>query len=128
MAPPTQNRRQTHPVENEIPVAELQSTKGHRHPCLDVCGQKDERAILDDDFEVGVQELEDEIEVRFRGEYVHELVDVNKGNMQGERMGVYLDDVLVVEFTKIHDFANGRHVEAIFELPDLYLFYSDFLL
>lgn len=80
------------------------------------------------DFEVGVQELEDEIEVRFRGEYVHELVGVNKGDMQGERMGVYLDDVLVVEFTKILDFANGRHVEAIFELPDLYLFYSDLLL
>lgn len=64
----------THPVENEIPMAELQSTKGHCHPSLDVRRQKDEGAILDDYFEVAIQELEDEIEVCFRGEHVHELV------------------------------------------------------
>jgi hypothetical protein len=63
----------THPVKNEIPMAELQSTKGHRHPRLDVRRQKDEGAILDDDLEVAIQELEDEIEVRFRGKDVHEL-------------------------------------------------------
>lgn len=41
--------------------------------------------------------------------------------------GNHLDDILVVQLTKILDFANGRHVEAIFELPDFYLFDGDLL-
>lgn len=86
-------------MENEIPMAELQSTKGHCHPRLDVCRQKDECTILDDYFEVGIQELEDEIEVCFRGEYVHELVvgirRCTREDGKGKR-NTYLDDVLMV--------------------------------
>jgi hypothetical protein len=29
-----------------------------------------------------------------------------------------LDDILVMQFAEILDFADGRHVEAIFELAD----------
>lgn len=66
-------------------MAELESTKGHCHPRFDVCRQKDESTILDDYLEVGIQELEDEIEVCFRGEYIHELAVGIQRCMKGDR-------------------------------------------
>ena len=51
-------------MEDKIPVAEFQTTKRHGHPAFDVRGEKDERAFLDDHFEIGVEELEDEVQIR----------------------------------------------------------------
>ena len=51
-------------MEDKIPVAEFQTAKRHGHPALDVRGEKDERAFLDDHFEIGVEELEDEVQIR----------------------------------------------------------------
>jgi hypothetical protein len=58
-------------VQNPIPVAEFQSTERHGHPALDIGGQEDERPVFDNVFKVGVQEFEDEVEVRFMGEDVY---------------------------------------------------------
>lgn len=52
------------PVQNPVTVTELQPTEHHRYPCFDVCRQEDERAVLDDKFEVCVKELEYKVEVR----------------------------------------------------------------
>ena len=79
-------------------MAELQSTKGHCHPRLDVCRQEDEGAVFDDYFEVAVQELEDQIEVGFRREYIHELVmgEVSIAKETYREKEKDLDDVLVM--------------------------------
>ena len=52
------------PVQNPVTVTELQPTEHHRYPCFDGCWQEDERAVLDDKFEVCVKELEYKVEVR----------------------------------------------------------------
>ena len=55
-------------MQDEIPVTELKSAKGHGHPALDVCREEDERPILDDKFQVGLEELEDKVEIFLRRE------------------------------------------------------------
>lgn len=54
----------THSMEDKIPVAEFQTAKRHGHPALDVRGEKDERTVLDDHFEIGVEEFKDEVQIR----------------------------------------------------------------
>jgi hypothetical protein len=56
--------RHTHSVEDKIPVAKFQTAKRHGHPALDICGEKDERTLLDDHLEIGVEELKDEVQIR----------------------------------------------------------------
>lgn len=56
--------RHTHSVEDEISVAKLQTAERHGHPALDVRGEKDERAVLDDHLEIRVEELEHEVQIR----------------------------------------------------------------
>jgi hypothetical protein len=51
-------------VEDKIPVAKFQTAKRHGHPALDICGEKDERTLLDDHLEIGVEELKDEVQIR----------------------------------------------------------------
>jgi hypothetical protein len=63
----------THSMEDEISVTEFETAKCHGHPALDVRGEKDKRTVLDDHLEVGIEKLEDEIQVRFRREYVQKL-------------------------------------------------------
>jgi len=45
-------------------MAKLETAERHRHPALNVRREKDERTVLDDHLEVGVEELENEIQVR----------------------------------------------------------------
>jgi hypothetical protein len=63
----------THSMEDEISVAEFQPAECHGHPALDVRGEKDNRTFLDDHLEIGVQKLEDEVQICLRGEYVQQL-------------------------------------------------------
>ena len=65
----TRNDRR-YSVQDEIPVAKFEPAEGHGHPALHVCGEKDNRTIFDDHFEVAVEILEDEIKVFFRREHV----------------------------------------------------------
>lgn len=51
-------------MQDEISVAEFQTTKCHGHPTFDICGQEDKRPVLYYHFQVRVQELEDQIEIR----------------------------------------------------------------
>ena len=51
-------------MEDEIPMTEFQTAKRHGHPTLDIRGEKDERPFLDDHLEIGVEELEDEVQIR----------------------------------------------------------------
>jgi hypothetical protein len=60
-------------MKDEVSMAEFQTAERHGHPALDVCGEKDERTVFDDHLEVGVEELEDEVQIRLRGEDVQEL-------------------------------------------------------
>lgn len=60
-------------MEDEIPVTEFQTTERHGHPAFDVRREKDERTVLDDHLEVGVEELEDEVQIRLRREHIQEL-------------------------------------------------------
>lgn len=45
-------------------MTELESPEGHGHPCFDVCREEDETPVPDDNFQIRIQELEDEIEIR----------------------------------------------------------------
>ena len=65
--------RHTHSMEDKVAVTELQTAERHGHPALDVCGEKDERAVLDDHLEIGVEELEDKIQIRLGREHIQEL-------------------------------------------------------
>jgi hypothetical protein len=60
-------------MEDEISVTEFETAECHRHPTLDVRGEKDERTVLDDHLEVGVEELENEVQIRLRREHVQKL-------------------------------------------------------
>ena len=60
-------------MEDKVAVTELQTAERHGHPALDVCGEEDERAVLDDHLEIGVKELEDEIQICLGREHVQEL-------------------------------------------------------
>ena len=53
----------TDPVEDEVPVTELESAKCHGHPAFDVRGEEDERAIFNDELKVGVEKFENKIEI-----------------------------------------------------------------
>lgn len=50
-------------MQDPVTVAEFQSFHSHEHPTLDVCALKYERLVLDDGFEVGVEKLEDQVQV-----------------------------------------------------------------
>ena len=50
-------------MKDKIPVTEFQTAKRHGHPALDVCWEKDERTLLDDHFEIGIEELKDEVQI-----------------------------------------------------------------
>jgi hypothetical protein len=63
----------THSVKDEISVTEFETAERHGHPALDVRGKKDQRTILDDHLEVGVEELEDKVQIRLRREHVQKL-------------------------------------------------------
>jgi hypothetical protein len=51
-------------MEDEISMTEFETPERHGHPALDIRWQKYERTVLDDHLEVGVEELEDEIQIR----------------------------------------------------------------
>ena len=65
--------RAPHPVQDEVTVAELKTAEGHSHPAFDIRGQEDERAVLNDEFQIRIEELEDEIEIFLGREDVQEL-------------------------------------------------------
>ena len=43
----------------------LEASECHSDPALDISGQEDQIPVLNDHLEVGVEELEDRIQVRF---------------------------------------------------------------
>lgn len=45
-------------MQYPIPVTELQSTKSHGHPALDVRTMENQSSILDDGFQIGIQVLQ----------------------------------------------------------------------
>lgn len=51
-------------MENKVPMTEFQTAKRHGHPALDVSWEKYERTVLDDHFEIGIEELKDEVQIR----------------------------------------------------------------
>jgi len=63
----------THSVKDEISVTEFETAECHGHPALDVRGEKDQRTVLDDHLEVGVEEFEDKVQIRLRREHVQKL-------------------------------------------------------
>ena len=44
-------------------MTELKSAECHGHPALDVRWQEDERAVFDNELEVGVEEFKDQVEI-----------------------------------------------------------------
>ena len=44
-------------------MAEFKTTEDHGHPAFDICGQKDQRAVLDDHLQIGVEELEHKVQI-----------------------------------------------------------------
>jgi hypothetical protein len=60
-------------MQNPVAMAELQPLHRHHHPALDISLLKDEILVADDALEICREELEDEVEVGFRGEDVEEL-------------------------------------------------------
>lgn len=73
-------------MQNPIEVTEVEAFEGHEHPALDVGRLKDQVSVLDDSFQIGVEVLEDEIEVRFGREDVEELIDL-RSMMRRRRQG-----------------------------------------
>lgn len=60
-------------MQHPMPVDVLEAAQAHGHPRLDVGDLEDERLVPDHGFEVGVEELEDEVDVLLDGEDVEEL-------------------------------------------------------
>lgn len=52
-------------MQHSIPMTELQPSESHLHPGLYVSGEEEERLVLDEVFEIGLTELEDEVDVGF---------------------------------------------------------------
>ena len=57
-------------MKNTISVAELKPPERHCQPTFDVCRQKYYRSILDNKFQICVEELEHEIQISLRREDV----------------------------------------------------------
>lgn len=74
-------------------MAVIQPLEAHRHPALDIRALEYQIPILYHSFKIGVQELEDKVEVLFGREDVEEL-----------------DDVGMSEFLEEFDLADGGHV------------------
>lgn len=55
-------------------MTELKAAKGHGHPALDIGWEENERPVLDDQFQVGVEELQHKVEVLLRREDVQKLL------------------------------------------------------
>ena len=53
-------------MQYPVPVTEFQPTKRHSYPSLNIGRKEDQRPVFNDEFEVGVKELQDQVEVRFR--------------------------------------------------------------
>lgn len=55
-------------MEDEVAVPTFELAEGHGHPSLDVSGEEDAGAVLDDQLNVRIQEFKDETEVLLRGD------------------------------------------------------------
>lgn len=53
-------------MKHRVPVAELETAKRHSHPAFDVSGKKIDGAVFDHNLQIGVEKLQNEIEIRFR--------------------------------------------------------------
>ena len=53
-------------MNHRVPVTELETAKSHGHPTFDVSGKKVYGAVFDHNFQVSVEKLQNEIEIRFR--------------------------------------------------------------
>ena len=83
-------------MEHVVIVAPPYAPKGHQHPALHVCEGVHDPSVFDDHLEIAVKELEHKIEILvFGGE------DIEKE-----------DDVWVVQFLQVFDFADGIHAET----------------
>ena len=60
----------THPMQDKISMAKLESSECHCYPTFDIGRKKYEGSVLDYHFEIRVEEFENEIEVGFRGENI----------------------------------------------------------
>ena len=66
-------------MKDEISVTEFETAECHSHPALDIRGEKDQRTVLDDHLEIGVEELEDKVQIRLRREHVQKLREDKDG-------------------------------------------------
>lgn len=66
-------QRCSYPMQHAAPVDIFQSTQRHGRPALDVGVLKDEGLVPDDRFEVGIQKLEDEVDVLLDGKDIKQL-------------------------------------------------------
>jgi len=53
-------------MNHRVPVTEFEPAKRHSHPAFDVGRKKVDGAVLNHNFQIGVKELQNEIEIRFR--------------------------------------------------------------
>lgn len=50
-------------MKDEISMTKLQAPEGHRKPALDVRREEDDSPVLDYKLKIGIQELQNEIQV-----------------------------------------------------------------
>lgn len=62
-----------HAMQHTMPVDILETTEPHRHPGLDISALEDEHLVANNRFEVGIEKLEDEVDVLLDREDVKEL-------------------------------------------------------
>jgi hypothetical protein len=60
-------------MENKISVAELKTPKSHSHPAFNISREENKGSVLDDHFQVRIEEFEDKVQIRFRRENVQQL-------------------------------------------------------
>ena len=53
-------------MNHRVPVTKLETAKSHGHPAFDVGRKKVYGAVFDHNLQVGVEKLQDEIEIGFR--------------------------------------------------------------
>jgi hypothetical protein len=110
----------THPMQNAVSVAELQSPKRHRKPALDISRKENDGAVLDGELEVCVQEFKDQVQVRLRRKHIKQLTSSRLLHVINKQFEVtHHNHILVLQLPQIFDLANRRHIQPVFELANL---------
>ena len=69
--PPDSTLQRSHPVQDEVVVQVAETIQQHSHVALDVLRLQDDALLHEDGLEVGLTELEHQVDVLVDEEHIH---------------------------------------------------------